>query len=269
MRLWLVELRLRRTTLKVSTDYVSSVDPGQLADPLHALVRVHHQRVHLCLILLRSSQPFADSRSSSMANRALKEYYERTLTGRFYGSYSLSLAFEDLIRQMVEPSLSRRLPSCYKGLQHPFFSLRPPSVVPPLPMQAGADAEGERSMEIVIEDKRVGSAMSMVEDAAEEKQARTPLAACRPAASAKGVHPSNNNKRQQDIDTSSCKQEEDNCGVATSPSPTKKQKKKAIPTPSSKRKNTEVKVYQDKPADQRPASQASMHKSGKRFYPSS
>ena len=65
----------------------------------------------------------------SLSASALEVYYKRTLTGEFFGTYKLSLAFEDLIRQMVEPSASLRLPSCARGLLHPFFSLRPPSAL--------------------------------------------------------------------------------------------------------------------------------------------
>lgn len=64
-----------------------------------------------------------------MSNSALEEYYKRTVAGNFLGTYRLSLAFEDLVRQMVEPSIATRMPSCAKGLNHPFFNPRPLSVV--------------------------------------------------------------------------------------------------------------------------------------------
>ena len=78
---------------------------------------------HLPLCLMRRADSFGALRS------ALEVYYKRTLTGQFHGQYKVSLAFEDLIRQMVEPSVARRLATCAKGLTHPFFSLRPPSVM--------------------------------------------------------------------------------------------------------------------------------------------
>jgi hypothetical protein len=54
--------------------------------------------------------------------------------------------------------------------------------------------------------------------------------------------------------------------IGAYPSPTKKKKVKGIPTPS-KKKDT-VKIYQDnKPVENRPASQASYHKSGRLFFP--
>ena len=76
-----------------------------------------------------ASQPRWRADSFDAIRSALEVYYKRTLTGQFHGQYKVSLAFEDLIRQMVEPSVARRLATCAKGLTHPFFSLRPPSVM--------------------------------------------------------------------------------------------------------------------------------------------
>lgn len=67
--------------------------------------------------------------SPPLSSSALEEYYKRTVAGTLLGSFRLSLAFEDLIRQMVEPSTSIRMPTCAKGLKHPFFVARPPSFV--------------------------------------------------------------------------------------------------------------------------------------------
>lgn len=71
--------------------------------------------------------PFESSTTEEFLTReALKIYYRRTLSsGHFRGSYSLSLALEDLVKRMVEPNTEKRMRSCKEGMEHPFFLLRP------------------------------------------------------------------------------------------------------------------------------------------------
>lgn len=63
--------------------------------------------------------------------RALELYRKRTMLRTFFGPHRLSLALEDLIRQMVEPSVVHRVHSCSRGLQHTFFAQRTTSTRKP------------------------------------------------------------------------------------------------------------------------------------------
>ncbi|BGP27775.1 serine/threonine protein kinase [Rhodotorula toruloides] len=70
--------------------------------------------------------PFEKSEDENFLNREqLEVYYNRTLTGQFYGDYIISTEFESLIRHMVEPSIKLRMPSCGAALKHRFFDLPP------------------------------------------------------------------------------------------------------------------------------------------------
>ncbi|GAA5872039.1 hypothetical protein JCM16303_000953 [Sporobolomyces ruberrimus] len=66
--------------------------------------------------------PFEQSEEETFLNRGeLEIYYQRTLTGRFYGDYLISSDLESLVRVMVEVDPHLRLQSCGKALQHRFF----------------------------------------------------------------------------------------------------------------------------------------------------
>ncbi|BGP35513.1 hypothetical protein JCM10296v2_007351 [Rhodotorula toruloides] len=70
--------------------------------------------------------PFEKSEDENFLNREqLEVYYNRTLTGQFYGDYIVSTEFESLIHHMVEPSVELRMPSCGAALKHRFFDLPP------------------------------------------------------------------------------------------------------------------------------------------------
>ncbi|BGP11529.1 hypothetical protein JCM10049v2_007436 [Rhodotorula toruloides] len=70
--------------------------------------------------------PFEKSEDENFLNREqLEVYYNRTLTGQFYGDYIISTEFESLIHHMVEPSIELRMPSCGAALKHRFFDLPP------------------------------------------------------------------------------------------------------------------------------------------------
>uniref|UniRef100_A0A0K3CPP3 BY PROTMAP: gi/472585588/gb/EMS23139.1/ serine/threonine protein kinase [Rhodosporidium toruloides NP11] gi/647400728/emb/CDR46445.1/ RHTO0S12e04522g1_1 [Rhodosporidium toruloides] n=1 Tax=Rhodotorula toruloides TaxID=5286 RepID=A0A0K3CPP3_RHOTO len=70
--------------------------------------------------------PFEKSEDENFLNREqLEVYYNRTLTGQFYGDYIISTEFEALIHHMVEPSIELRMPSCGAALKHRFFDLPP------------------------------------------------------------------------------------------------------------------------------------------------
>ncbi|GAA5830059.1 hypothetical protein JCM11251_006860 [Rhodosporidiobolus azoricus] len=66
--------------------------------------------------------PFEQSEDENFLNREqLEVYYNRTLTGHFFGDYIISQDFENLIHLMVEPVVHLRVQSCTKALRHRFF----------------------------------------------------------------------------------------------------------------------------------------------------
>lgn len=77
--------------------------------------------------------PFERTDSEEFLSKdALQVYYDRTLSGIFYGTITVSPAFEDLIHKMVQPSTLRRLPVVGMALRHRFFNgldLTPPRSV--------------------------------------------------------------------------------------------------------------------------------------------
>ena len=66
--------------------------------------------------------PFEKTEAEEFLTReALEVYYHRTTTGNFFGDYIISLEFEDLIKCLVAPDVTRRVASAGKALRHKFF----------------------------------------------------------------------------------------------------------------------------------------------------
>ncbi|BGP20225.1 hypothetical protein JCM10213_005921 [Rhodosporidiobolus nylandii] len=82
--------------------------------------------------------PFEQTEDENFLNREqLEVYYNRTLSGRFFGDFIISAEFGALIHLMVEPTPHLRIQSCASALRHPFF--RPPSPHSNRPFASGAD----------------------------------------------------------------------------------------------------------------------------------
>lgn len=74
-----------------------------------------------------------------LTRESLEVYYERTRGDKFYGEVTISAALADLVRRMIDPSVTQRLQRAEHALPHPFFSpvvssvpSRPLSSVPEL-----------------------------------------------------------------------------------------------------------------------------------------
>lgn len=74
-----------------------------------------------------------------LTRESLEVYYERTRGDKFYGELTISAVLADLVRRMIDPSVTQRLQRAEHALQHPFFSpvvssvpSRPLSSVPEL-----------------------------------------------------------------------------------------------------------------------------------------
>ncbi|GAA5901464.1 uncharacterized protein JCM6883_000219 [Sporobolomyces salmoneus] len=92
--------------------------------------------------------PFEETEEETFLDRSqLEVYYQRTLTGRFYGDYIISRDLESLVRLMVEVDPSLRLQSCGRALQHRYFQEASPRPKTNSPL--GNSATPPRQIEVI------------------------------------------------------------------------------------------------------------------------
>lgn len=112
--------------------FLSSLSWGtpEYLDPLRARGILHDERASDTFALgctmwevVVGRTPFeASDLEEFLTKTELEVYYQRTLTGSFYGEYNVSAEFESLIKSMVEPDASKRLRRCGLALSHPLFN---------------------------------------------------------------------------------------------------------------------------------------------------
>ncbi|GAA5883085.1 hypothetical protein JCM3774_000574 [Rhodotorula dairenensis] len=113
-------------------EFLSSLSWGtpEYLSPERAKGEVHDERLSDVFALgvtmyeiVVGRTPFEETEDESFLNReALVEYYDRTLTGRFWGVHALTPEFSDLIGTMIKPDPRRRMVSCKSASMHPFFT---------------------------------------------------------------------------------------------------------------------------------------------------
>ncbi|KAK4056431.1 hypothetical protein OIO90_002574 [Microbotryomycetes sp. JL221] len=115
--------------------FLSSLSWGtpEYLDPLRAKGALHDERssdiwalgVTLYEIVVGRTPFEKHDKEEFLTKEALEVYYERTLSRKFFGTYSISKDFDDMIRLMVEPDASKRLRVCGQALHHVFFDPKP------------------------------------------------------------------------------------------------------------------------------------------------